>query len=215
MIAFKIFLLSLIIFSFTALSLLFILLIFREYFNSAILVSIFNSGIFSATLFFNIFSYILIMLLQLSWLFPFVPLHLAPPTPSSNPPPLFTSMGRAHKTFGYSISYTVLLHPHGYSVTTCRGPILQCPPELRVEWDYPDMICLGRKGWLISEEKSTFFLGLLLSLARIGTHIKEWRYGLQITFLGPEGPFEPESGRQSDANWPWNLGKQTHFVLGP
>ena len=48
----------------------------------------------------------------------------------------------------------------------------------------------------VSEEK-----GLLLSLACIGMHIKERRYGLQITFLGSPGPFESGSGRQGDANW--------------
>ena len=37
------------------------------------------------------------------------------------------------------------------------------------------MICLGRKGWVISQRRrapSTFFLGLLLSLACIGIHTK-------------------------------------------
>ena len=48
------------------------------------------------------------MVLQLSDISPFVPLHTAPLLSQALPPPLLTSMGHIYKFFGYSISYTVL-----------------------------------------------------------------------------------------------------------
>ena len=55
-----------------------------------------------------------------------------------------------------------------------------------------NIICLGRKGWPVSQRRKVFspsLNGLLLSLACIGMHIKERSYGLQITFLGSQGSF--------------------------
>ena len=72
----------------------------------------------SRTHFFLLNYILLIMLLQLSQFFPCCPPHIAPSTPQAIPTPLFMSMGHAYKFFGYSISYTVLYIPHGYSVST-------------------------------------------------------------------------------------------------
>ena len=75
-----------------------------------------------------------------------------------------------------------------------------CPTEL--SWPLWMRIRLPRHDLLrekklanLSEEKSPEYL-FPWALACIGIHIKERRYGLQITFLGPEGPVESESGRQ-------------------
>ena len=63
--------------------------------------------------YYNILKYILlIMVLQLCQLFPLCPTPPGTPLPSSNPPPpQFTSMGRAYKFFGLTISYTFLNIP--------------------------------------------------------------------------------------------------------
>ena len=69
---------------------------------------------------FFILNYILLIrLLQLSWFFPLCPPSTHhPPLHQKMPPPLFMSMGRACKFFGFFISY-LHLHVRGWSVPPC------------------------------------------------------------------------------------------------
>ena len=56
------------------------------------------------------------------------PSSTQPPTlPRAIPTPLFVSTDHTYNVFGYSISYTMFLHPHCYSVTTYLYFLISSP----------------------------------------------------------------------------------------
>ena len=97
---------------------------------------------------FNFLSYSIDYFITVVLIFlPLPPSTEHPLLPQAIPTPLFMSMGHVYKFFGYSISYTVLYIPHGYSVTTylyflIPSPLHPLPHTLLPSGNHQNTLCI-------------------------------------------------------------------------